>query len=201
MCFKNLPIEFDEDGTAHLREGVPNPYAYATADPEERQRRIEEMLAKNGHIKEVNIDPVTRVAGSLAFHSVVDMENRKVHDAHSMATLFRGYEVILKGRDPRDAIFISSRACGVCGGVHANAAAEAIEMAMGVAPPPMGVVVRNLGQAAEFLYDHPLHLFLLAGPDYSEVIIKATNPEIWARPSSILPRTPTSMVSRPSPRS
>jgi len=134
MCFKNLPIEFDEDGTAHLREGVPNPYAYATADPEERQRRIEEMLAKNGHIKEVNIDPVTRVAGSLAFHSVVDMENRKVHDAHSMATLFRGYEVILKGRDPRDAIFISSRACGVCGGVHANAAAEAIEMAMGVAP-------------------------------------------------------------------
>ncbi|MEQ1354521.1 MAG: nickel-dependent hydrogenase large subunit, partial [Candidatus Acidiferrum sp.] len=74
-----------------------------------------------------------------------------------MATLFRGYEIILKGRDPRDAIFISSRACGVCGGVHANCAAEAIEMALGIAPPPMGTVVRNLGQAAEFLYDHPLH--------------------------------------------
>src|SRR5205085_7017259 len=54
-------------------------------------------------------------------------------------------------------------------------------MAFGIAPPPLGTIVRNLGQAAEFLYDHPLHLFLLAGPDYSEVVIRATNPEIWAR--------------------
>lgn len=180
MCFKNLPVVFDESGKAHLREGVADPYVYsastATAD---RQARMEALLARNGHIKEVSIDPVTRVAGALAFHTVVDLENRTVHDAHSMATLFRGYEVILKGRDPRDAIFISSRACGVCGGVHANCSAEAIEMAFGVTPPPLGVIVRNMGQAAEFLYDHPLHLFLLAGPDYSEPIVKATNPEIW----------------------
>jgi hydrogenase large subunit len=181
VCFKNLPIEFDEQGRAFLREGVANPYTYevATQSAEERHARIEEMLARNGHIKEVSIDPVTRVAGALAFHSVVDLERRTVHDAHAMATLFRGYEIILIGRDPRDAIFISSRACGVCGGVHSNCAAEAIEMAFGVAPPPMGVVVRNLGQAGEFLYDHPLHLFLLAGPDYSEAIVKATNPELW----------------------
>jgi len=181
MCFKNLPVVFDEAGKAHLREGVADPYVYTAAPTaEERQQRIEGLLARNGHIKEISIDPVTRVAGALAFHSVVDLEDRTVHDAHSMATLFRGYEIILKGRDPRDAIYISSRACGVCGGVHANAAAEAIEMAFGTAPPPMGIVVRNLGQAAEFLYDHPLHLFLLAGPDYSEPIIKATNPEVWA---------------------
>ena len=181
MCFKNLPVVFDEAGKAHLREGVDDPYVYKAAPTaEERQQRIEGLLARNGHIKEISIDPVTRVAGALAFHSVVDLENRTVHDAHSMATLFRGYEVILKGRDPRDAIFISSRACGVCGGVHANAAAEAIEMAFGIAPPPMGTIVRNLGQAAEFLYDHPLHLFLLAGPDYSEPIIRATNPEVWS---------------------
>ena len=180
MCFKNLPVVFDEAGKAHLREGVADPYVYKPAPTtEERQQRIEGLLARNGHIKEISIDPVTRVAGALAFHSVVDLENRTVQDAHSMATLFRGYEVILKGRDPRDAIYISSRACGVCGGVHANAAAEAIEMAFGVAPPPMGIVIRNLGQAAEFLYDHPLHLFLLAGPDYSEPIIRATNPEVW----------------------
>ncbi len=180
MCFKNLPVVFDEAGKAHLREEVADPYVYsastATAD---RQARMEALLARNGHIKEIRIDPVTRVAGALAFHSVVDLENRTVHDAHSMATLFRGYEVILKGRDPRDAIFISSRACGVCGGVHANCSAEAIEMAFGVTPPPLGIIVRNMGQAAEFLYDHPLHLFLLAGPDYSEPIVKATNPEIW----------------------
>src|SRR3954453_20142585 len=118
MCFKNLPIEFDEQGRAHLREGVPDPYVYRqNGHTEERQRRIEELLARNGHIKEVSIDPVTRVAGALAFHSIVALENRTVHDAHSMATLFRGYEIILKGRNPRDAIFISSRACGVCGGV------------------------------------------------------------------------------------
>lgn len=182
MCFKNLPIEFDEQGRATLRQGVANPYDYrANGQTTTRQERIERLLARNGHIKEVSIDPVTRVAGALAFHSVVDLAARKVHDAHSMATLFRGYEIILQGRDPRDAVFISSRACGVCGGVHANAAVEAIEMAFGVAPPPMGTIVRNLGQAAEFLYDHPLHLFLLAGPDYSEAIFKATNPELWGR--------------------
>jgi hydrogenase large subunit len=180
MCFKNLPVVFDEAGKAHLREGVSDPYVYKPdLTSAERQQRIEGLLARNGHIKEISIDPVTRVAGALAFHSVVDLDNRTVHDAHSMATLFRGYEVILKGRDPRDAIFISSRACGVCGGVHANCSAEAIEMAFGIAPPPMGTIVRNLGQAAEFLYDHPLHLFLLAGPDYSEPIIRATNPEVW----------------------
>ena len=85
------------------------------------------------------------------------------------------------GRDPRDAIFITSRACGVCGGVHSATSAMATEMAFGCAPPPLGVIVRNLALASEFLYDHPLHLFLLAGPDYSEVIVKQTNPELWDR--------------------
>ncbi len=179
MCFKNLPVAFDENGKAYLKEGVANPYAVTgNTLVRTQEEKIRSLLAKNGHIKEVSIDPVTRVAGALAFHSVVNMQERRVEDAHSMATLFRGYEIILKGRDPRDAIFISSRACGVCGGVHSNCAAEAIEMALGVAPPPMGVVVRNLGQAAEFLYDHPLHLYLLSGPDYSAAVLGATNPEI-----------------------
>ncbi|HEX4743780.1 MAG TPA: nickel-dependent hydrogenase large subunit [Candidatus Limnocylindria bacterium] len=181
MCFKNLPVEFDAQGRASLRAGAVDPYKVVRNGRPDKEERIKELLRRNGHLKEVSIDPVTRVAGALAFHSVVDMENRRVEDAHSMATLFRGYEIILKGRDPRDAIFISSRACGVCGGVHANCSAEAIEMAFGVAPPPMGTIVRNLGQAAEFLYDHPLHLYLLAGPDYSEAVVGATNPEILAR--------------------
>ena len=98
-----------------------------------------------------------------------------------MATLFRGYEVILKGRDPRDAIFISSRACGVCGGVHSTTSALALEMAFGIPPPPMGTVARNLLLSLEYLYDHPLHLFLLAGPDFSEPAVRETNPEIWER--------------------
>jgi hydrogenase large subunit len=179
MCFKNLPIEFDANGKAHLKEGVRDPYAYQTRSLHEQADKIKELLERNGHIKSVDFDPVTRVAGALAFHSVVDLKDRKVLETNSMATLFRGYEIILKGRDPRDAAFISSRACGVCGGVHATTSALALEMAFPVRPPPLGIAVRNLLLALEFWYDNPLHLFLLAGPDYSEAIVRTTNPEIW----------------------
>ncbi len=181
MCFKNLPIEFDAQGRPYLKEGVADPYRYTTRSLAEQEDRIRELLARNGYIKSVDFDPVTRVAGALAFHTVVDLQERKVLAANSMATLFRGYEVILRGRDPRDAAFISSRACGVCGGVHATTAALALEMALGVQPPPLGVVVRNMLLAMEFLYDHPLHLFLLAGPDYSQQIVEATTPTVWAK--------------------
>ena len=186
MCFKNLPVEFDAEGKPYLKEGVANPYGYAPrTDLTEGQ--IKDLLTRNGHLTEVNFDPVTRVAGALAFHSVADLDNHRVVETNAVATLFRGYEVILKGRDPRDAIFISSRACGVCGGVHSTCAALALEMAFGVQPPPLGVIVRNLLLAAEFLYDHPLHLFLLAGPDYSQSAVEATNPELWEQAQ----RTPT----------
>ncbi|MCE7988156.1 MAG: cytochrome C [Caldilinea sp. CFX5] len=181
MCFKNLPIEFDAQGNAHLREGVANPYSYEVRSLADNEDKIKELLARNGFIKNVDFDPVTRVAGALAFHSVVDLQERKVISTNSMATLFRGYEVILRGRDPRDAAYISSRACGVCGGVHATVSALAIEMALGIQPPPLGVVMRNLLLALEYLYDHPLHLFLLAGPDYSEQLIRATNPTLYEK--------------------
>src|SRR5687767_9948217 len=107
MCFKNLPVEFDADGRAYLREGVANPYEY-TPRKDLTDDQITDLLARNGHLKEVNFDPVTRVAGALAFHSITDLANRRVVETNAVATLFRGYEVILKGRDPRDAIFISS---------------------------------------------------------------------------------------------
>src|SRR5918911_4962967 len=132
MCFQNLPIEFDAQGRARLKDGVANPYAYQTREID--RSNIEDLLRRNGHIKDVDLDPVTRVAGALAFHAVVDLDKRTVLEAHSIASLFRGYEVILKGRDPRDAMFISSRVCGVCGGVHSVASSLAIEMAFGIAP-------------------------------------------------------------------
>ena len=187
MCFKNLPVEFDDRGNARLVGGIPDPYSTTVTRPdvmvteEERQAQIQELMARNGHIKDLNMDPVTRVAGALALHITADLDQGRYLAAHSQATLFRGYEVILMGRDPRDAIFVSSRACGVCGGVHAHASAYAIEMAMGLTPPPMGTVVRNLGEAAEMGLDNPLHLYLLAGPDYSESVVKQTNPELWPR--------------------
>ena len=181
MCFKNLPIEFDEQGNAFLKEGVANPYSYESVSLVPEQDRLKELLARNGFIKNVDYDPVTRVAGALAFHSVVDLQDRKVLSSNSMATLFRGYEIILRGRDPRDAAYISSRACGVCGGVHATCSALAIEMALGLQPPPLGVVMRNMLLALEYLYDHPLHLFLLAGPDFSEQIVGETTPSLLAK--------------------
>ncbi|MFP5299105.1 MAG: nickel-dependent hydrogenase large subunit, partial [Actinomycetota bacterium] len=131
--------------------------------------------------KVFNIDPVTRIAGALAFRTEVDLAEGVVTEAHSEAVLFRGYELILKGRTPLDAIDISSRACGVCGGVHSTCAAMTLEMIYGVTPPPLALIARNLAEAAELLYDHSLHLFLLAGPDYSEKMVARTNPKLWAR--------------------
>ncbi|PZS02121.1 MAG: cytochrome C, partial [Chloroflexi bacterium] len=188
MCFKNLPVEFDEQGRAYLKEDIRDPYSmdrrpdlnggsFGTLTRDQ----IEDLLARNGHIKQKNLDPITRVAGALAFHTVVDTQERKVIEARSVATLFRGYEIIMMGRDPRDAIYITSRACGVCGGVHSTASALAIEMAIGVRPPPLGIVFRNMLLALEYLLDLPLHLFLLAGPDYSENIVRKTNPALWDR--------------------
>lgn len=180
MCFKNLPIDFDLEGRAVLRgdwaQSMARTLTIGTdAVPlSEQAERLERR-------REVSIDPVTRVAGALAFHAEVDIDRMRVVEAHSLATLFRGYEVILKGRDPRDAIDLSSRACGVCGGVHSTCSSMALEMAFGIVPPPMGVVARNLGETAEFLYDHPLHLFLLAGPDYSAMTVEKTTPSLWAR--------------------
>jgi hydrogenase large subunit len=180
MCFSKLPVAFDDNGKAYLKDESQNPYGYEVTPLAIEEDRLKELLARNGFIKSVDFDPVTRVAGALAFHSVVDLQNKKILSANSMATIFRGYEIVLQGRDPRDAIYISSRACGVCGGVHATVSALAIEMAYGIQPPPMGIVVRNLLLAIEYLYDNPLHLFLLAGPDYSQALVEPTSPTLWA---------------------
>jgi hydrogenase large subunit len=189
MCFKNLPIEFDASGKARLREGVADPYSVTTAVPKgfvRRQGGPGAQLAAPPRLRDWNIDPMTRVAGALAVHTVLDLENRRAVDAHARAMLFRGYEVILEGRDPRDAIDITSRACGVCGGTHATCSALTIEQAFGVCPPPLGVEVRNLGEVGEMFYDRPLHLGLLAGPDYSTALVSVTNPELVSRAEKTL---------------
>lgn len=129
-------------------------------------------------LKEIFWDPVSRVAGDLAFYVKIDVDNRKVVDARSVAALFRGYEVILRGRDPRDAAMISSRACGVCGGVHSVTSVMAQEMAYGISPPPLAVAMRNMAAAAEMIYDHSTHMFLLAGPDYSTALTSKSFPSV-----------------------
>jgi hydrogenase large subunit len=133
----------------------------------------------NGNVRHIYFEPLTRVAGGLAFRATVDLEQRRVLDARALATLFRGYEIILEGRDPRDAIFVSSRACGVCGGVHSTTSALCLEMALGIHPPPLGIAARNLLLSIEYLCDYPLHLFVRAGCDYSERAVTKANPELW----------------------
>src|SRR4026208_706202 len=178
MCFKDLPIEFDAQGKPFLRAGAANPYGPSSAMPRGAPAqltpdRIEDLLKRNGFIQDLDFDPVTRVAGALAFHTVADFQARKVLEARSVATLFRGYEVIMIGRDPRDAIYITSRACRVCGGAPSARPAMAIEMAIGCVPPPLGILIRNIALALEFLYDHPLHLHPLAGPAYHPALLAA----------------------------
>jgi hydrogenase large subunit len=129
---------------------------------------------------QIEFDPVSRVAGALTLHASVD-GGGGVSAATAMATTFRGYELLLRDRDIRDAIFISSRACGVCGGAHATCSALALEMTFGVRPPHFGIAVRNILAGLDNMIDHPLALFMRAGPDFSEPTVRATNPELWAR--------------------
>ncbi len=187
MCLHNLPVEFDEAGGAHLKGGIPEPYSLDAARPQvhetdaDRDARVARLSAQNGRVRSLDMDPVTRVAGELGIYVDVDLEGGRHLDVRAQAPLFRGYEVLAMGRDPRDAIFITSRVCGVCGGVHSHAAAYALEMAMGIPAPPFGTAVRNMGETAEMLLDNSLHLCCLAGPDYSEAVVKASNPELWQK--------------------
>jgi len=124
-------------------------------------------------------DPLSRLEGALAVHCRVDLSNRKVLSSAAMATLFKGYESLLPGRDLQKVGMVSATASGICGGVHATASALCLEMALGLKPPPLGIVLRNLLLSCQYLNDNCMHLFVLAGPDYSQQRIEQSNPEIW----------------------
>ena len=119
----------------------------------------------------VIVDPVTRIEGHLG----IEMETKDittktgtwtiVDKAYSHTNLFRGFEIILKGRDPRDAYFITPRICGVCHAVHAEASMQALDQAYGVTPPPAAVLIRNIMFGAFYCYDHMIHTYLLVGPE------------------------------------
>ena len=114
------------------------------------------------------IDPVTRIEGHLKVDIAVDTVGgvQQVTGVRTMGTLFRGFEKILEGRDPRDAAIITSRICGVCPTSHAQAAVLALEDASGMAVPGPARILRNLVHGACFLESHILHFYLLSLPDY-----------------------------------
>ncbi len=114
------------------------------------------------------IDPVTRIEGHLRVEAKV--EDGKVVDAWSSSTMFRGIELILKGRDPRDAWVITQRICGVCTTVHAIASIRAVEDAIGAVPPPNARVLRNLVIASQCVQDHVVHFYHLHALDWVDVV-------------------------------
>ncbi len=115
----------------------------------------------------VVIDPVTRIEGHLKVE--VEIENGKVKDAWATGTMARGLEVLLVGKDPRDATYVTERVCGVCAGSHGWNSSMAVENAHGAELPEAARVMRNLILGAMWLHDHPLHFYHLSALDYIDV--------------------------------
>ncbi len=116
----------------------------------------------------VVIDPVTRIEGHLRVEAQV--RDGRVEDAWSSGTMVRGIEVILKGRDPRDAWAFTERVCGVCTTVHALASVRTVENALGIVVPPNAELVRNLMFCAHYLQDHVVHFYHLHALDWVDVV-------------------------------
>jgi hydrogenase large subunit len=116
----------------------------------------------------IAVDPVSRIEGHLKAEIEVDTVGglQQVTHVKTVGTLFRGFEKILEGRDPRDAPIITSRICGVCPTSHAEVAVLALDQAAGVEIPTSGRVLRNLVHGACYLESHILHFYLLSLPDY-----------------------------------
>ncbi len=134
---------------------------------------------KSQKLVEMSWDPITRIVGSLGIYTKIDFANRQVAECHSTSSIFRGYSIFMKGKDPRDAHFITSRICGICGDNHATCACYAQNMAFGIRPPDMGEWIVNLGEAAEYMFDHNIFQDNLVGVDFCEQMVKETNPGVW----------------------
>ncbi len=117
------------------------------------------------------VDPITRIEGHLKIE--VEIEDGKVKDAWSSGTMYRGFEKLLEGKDPRDAPFVTSRICGVCFSVHTMASVLALDEAFGANVPDGGRLLRNLVMGAHYMYDHILHFYHLSALDYLDIMAVA----------------------------
>ncbi|MDQ2866237.1 MAG: nickel-dependent hydrogenase large subunit [Candidatus Eremiobacteraeota bacterium] len=130
---------------------------------------------------EMSWDPITRIVGSLGIYTKIDFNARRVAECHSTSSIFRGYSIFMKGKDPRDAHFITSRICGICGDNHCTCAVYAQNMAFNVRPPHLAEWIINLGEAAEFMFDHNIFQENLVGVDFCEKMVRETNPSVWEK--------------------
>src|SRR3954465_3846029 len=140
-----------------------------------------ETERKARNLVEMNWDPITRIVGSLGIFTKIDFDNREVAECYSTSSIFRGYSIFMQGKDPRDAHFITSRICGTGGANHATCATYAQNMAFGIRPPDMAEWIVNLGEAAEYMFDHCIFQDNLVGVDFCEQMLKETNPSVLAK--------------------
>jgi hydrogenase large subunit len=134
-----------------------------------------------GRLVEMVWDPITRIVGSLGLYTRIDFDKKEVAECFSTSSIFRGYSVFMKGKDPRDAHFITSRICGICGDNHATCSCYAQNMAYGARPPHLGEWIFNLGEAAEYMFDHNIFQENLVGVDFCEKMVRETNPGVWEK--------------------
>ena len=142
--------------------------------------------AKQRKLVEMAWDPVTRIIGNLGIYTKIDFNNREVVECKSTSSLFRGYSVFMRGKDPRDAGFITSRICGICGDNHTTCSVYAQNMAYGIKMPPLAEWIFNLGEAAEYMFDHAIFQDNLVFVDFCEKMVKETNPRLLAKAESTL---------------
>lgn len=117
--------------------------------------------------KRITIDPITRIEGHLRIECEVD--GGKVTNAWSSGQMWRGIEVILRGRDPRDAPTFTQRICGVCTTVHALTSVRAVENAYKMEVPLNAQYIRNLIMAAHAVHDHIVHFYILSALDWVDI--------------------------------
>ena len=143
--------------------------------------------------KRVVVDPVTRIEGHLRVEAVLDDRN-VVGDAISSGTMWRGIEVILQGRDPRDAWAFCERICGVCTTVHALASVRSVENAIGITIPKNAEIIRNIMELAQYVQDHVIHFYHLHALDWVDVVsaLKADPAATAGLAQKVSPSWPTS---------
>ncbi|MDX2033359.1 MAG: nickel-dependent hydrogenase large subunit [Blastocatellia bacterium] len=115
------------------------------------------------------VDPITRIEGHLRIQAMLG-DDKVIADASSTSALFRGIEIILKGRDPRDAWALAERICGVCTLVHAITSVRAVEDALGIVIPKNANTIRNQMIATLHLHDHVVHFYHLHALDWVDVV-------------------------------
>ena len=114
------------------------------------------------------VDPITRIEGHMRVEA--QAENGRITNAWTTATQFRGLEIVMQGRDPRDAWAFAQRICGVCTVVHAVASCRAVEDALDITIPPNATLIRNLIHAQQYVHDHVVHFYHLHALDWVDVV-------------------------------